>query len=87
MHAVRAEYVRELVRIEDDRRRPERQHEPGELVRKQLGRLEVHVRVDEAGYDEVPRSVDDLFALVLAEACDPAVCDRDVDVEPLPRED
>ena len=46
--AVGAEHVRDLVRVGDDRGRPERQHEPRELVDEQLRRLEVHVRVDEA---------------------------------------
>ena len=32
MHTVGAEHVGELVRIEHDGRRPERQHEPSELV-------------------------------------------------------
>src|SRR5213075_2744056 len=50
-------------------------------------RLEVHVRVDEAGHDVAPRRVDDLGAVVVAQAGDPAVCDRDVDVQPLARED
>ena len=48
VHAVGAEHVRDLVRVGDDRGRPERQHEPRELVDEQLRRLEVHVRVDEA---------------------------------------
>ena len=87
MHAVGAEHVRDLVRVGDDRSRPEREHEPRELVRQQLRRLEVHVRVDEAGHDVAARSVDDLRAVVLAEPGDPAVRDRDVDVEPLARED
>ena len=43
-----AEHVRDLVRVGDDGRRPERQHEARELVDEQLHRLEVHVRVDEA---------------------------------------
>ena len=87
MHAVGAEHVRELVRVEDDRRRAEREHEPRELVRKQLRRLEVHVRVDEAGNDVASLCVDDLTALVLAEPRDPAVGDGHVDVEPFACED
>jgi hypothetical protein len=47
--AVGAEHVRDLVRVGDDGGRAERQHEPRELVDEQLRRLEVHVRVDEAG--------------------------------------
>ena len=49
------------MRVRNDRRRPERQHEPRELVDEQLGRLEVHVRVHETGHDEAPVRVDDLF--------------------------
>ncbi len=86
MNAVGAEHVRELVRIEHDRRRAERQHEPCELVRQQLGRLQVHVRIDEARHDVAAGRVDDLASVVLAEPGDPPVRDRDVDVEPLPRE-
>ena len=55
---VGAEHVRELVRVGDDGRRPERQHEPSELVRQQLRRLEMQVRVDEAGHDEAAARVD-----------------------------
>ena len=52
MHAVDAENVRDLVRIGDDGGRPQRKHEPSELVDHELRRLEVDVRVDEAGHDE-----------------------------------
>ena len=82
MHAVGAEHVRQLVRVEDDRRRSERQHEARELVGQELGRLEMHVRVEEAGNDVVAGRIDDLLAVVVAETCDPAVGDRDVGVEP-----
>ena len=87
VHAVGAEHVRDLVRVRDDGGRPERQHEAGELGGEQLRRLEVHVRVDEAGNDEGPLRVERLGALVVAEPRDDAVADRDVDVEPLARED
>ena len=85
--AVGAEHVRDLVRVGDDRRRPERQHEAGELVDEQLHGLEVHVGVDEARHDEAPGRVDHLGAVVLADPGDHAVGDRDVGVEPLARED
>ena len=65
MHAVGAEHVRDLVRVGDDGSRAEREHEPRELVRQQLRRLEVHVRVDEARHDETPGRVDDLAAVVV----------------------
>ena len=84
---VGAEHVRDLVRVGDDGRRAERQHEPCELVDEQLRRLEVHVRVDEAGDDPAPARIDLVAALVVAEPGDPAVDDRDVRLEPLPRED
>jgi hypothetical protein len=85
--AVGAEHVRDLVRVGHAGRRPEREHEARELVRQQLGRLEVQVRVDEPGDDPAAARVDRLRALVRAETRDEAVGDRDVDVEPLPRED
>src|SRR5207245_1930854 len=47
----------------------------------------VHVCVDEARDDEAAVSVENLASLVVAEPGDPAVDDRDVDVEPLPGED
>ena len=87
VHAVGAEHVRDLVRVRDDRGRAERQHEPGELVRQQLRRLEMQVRVDQPGHDESPAHVEGLAALVVAEAGDIAVDDGDARVEPLARED
>ena len=60
MDTVGPEHVCDLVRIGDDRRRPERQDQPGELVGEQLGRLDVHVRVDEPGDDLAPGGVDRL---------------------------
>ena len=87
MHAVDAEDVRDLVRIGDDRGRPEREHEPRELVDHELHRLEVHVRVDESGNDESARGVERLAALVCPDPGDHAVDDGDVGVQPLARED
>ena len=80
MDAVRAEHVRDLVRVGDDGGRPEREDEPRELVHEQLRRLEVHVRVDEAGHDPAAGRVERLAAFVVAEAGDVAVGDRDVDL-------
>ena len=57
--AVGPEHVRELVRVGDDRRRPERQHEAGELVDQELRRLDVDVRVDEARDDLAPEASTD----------------------------
>ena len=47
----------------------------------------MHVRVDEPGNDVGAVRVERLGALVGAEPGDDAVADRDVDVEPLARED
>ena len=60
VHAVGAEDVRDLVRVGDDCRRPERQHEPRELVEQELRRLDVQVRVDEPGHEEAAGRVDRL---------------------------
>src|SRR5438128_11340664 len=71
------------MRVGDDGRRAERQHEASKLVRQQLRRLEVHVRVDEPRHDEAPARVEYLSSLVVAEARDEAVDDGHVPVEPL----
>src|SRR3712207_7530661 len=52
------------------RSRPEREHEPRELVDEQLRRLDVHVRVDEARNDPAVARVEHLAPLVLAEPRD-----------------
>src|SRR3954454_24563401 len=85
--SVRAEHVRNLVRIGDDGCRAEREHKTRELVRQELRRFDVHVRVDEPGNDVLAAGVDDLLAVVRAEDRDPPVRDRHVHVEPLARED
>jgi CO/xanthine dehydrogenase FAD-binding subunit len=87
VHPIRAEHVRHFVRVGDDGRRPERQHESGELVDEQLRRLEVHVRIDEARHDPATGGVELLFALVVAQAGHVAVRDGHVHVEPLAGED
>ena len=87
VHAVATQHVRDLVGVRDDGRRPERQHEPRELVDEELRRLEMDVRVDEAGDDVAPLGVERLDGLVGPDACDDAVHDRDVPVrQPLARE-
>ena len=87
MHAVDAEDVRDLVRVGDDSRGAQREHQARELVDHELHRLEVHVRVDESGDDVPARRVEDVPPLVLPEPRDDAVHHRDVDLEPLARED
>ncbi len=62
--AVGAEHVRDLVRVGDDCRRPERKDEARELVDEELDGLDVHVGVDEPRDDEAPARVDDLCAVI-----------------------
>ena len=81
------ENVGDLVRIRDDRGRPEGEDEARKLVHEQLRRLEVHVGVDEAGNEVAARELEDLGSLVVAEPCYEPVRDREVAVEPFPRED
>ena len=52
--AVRAEDVRDLVRVGDDGGRAEREDEARELVHEELRGLQVHVRVDEPGTTCLP---------------------------------
>ena len=84
---VGAEHVRDLVRVGDDGGRPEWQHQAREFVDEELHRLEMHVGVDEAGHDVASSCIDFRDTVVRADAGDNAVRDRDVGVEPLPRED
>ena len=81
MDAVGAEHVCDLVRVGDDRGRPEGQNQPRECVGQELRRLEVHVGVDEARNDPTPGRVDDLLAVVVAQTRHVPVDDRDVDLE------
>jgi hypothetical protein len=85
-HAGDAEHVGDLVRIADDGGRAARDDGARELGRHQLGRLQVHVRVDEAGHEEAAGAVDPLAAVVAADAGDAAAGDRHVAVQPLARE-
>ena len=85
--AVGAEDVGDLVRVGDDGGSAEREDEARELVHEQLRRLQVHVRVDEAGDDVLAARVDDVAPGVLAEPRHEAVADGDVGLKPLPRED
>ena len=86
MRAVGAEHVGQLVRVADDGGRAAGDDDAGELGRQQLGGLDMHVRVDQAGDDEAAAGVHALAALVAADAGDPAAGDRHVAVEPLARE-
>jgi hypothetical protein len=85
--AVSAEHVSDLVRVGDDRHRPERQDEACELVHEQLHALQVHVSVDEARDDERAGRIEGLYPFVFAEPRDHSVADCNVDLEPLARED
>ena len=46
----------------------------------------MHVRIDEPGHDVAPRRLEGLAAVVCAEPSHDPVDDRDVGVEPFPRE-
>ena len=86
VHSVHAEDVRDLVRVGDDGGRAERKNQLCEFVDHQLHRLEVHVRVDEAGDDVASRRIQRLVALVATDARDDAVDHCDVGVQPLASE-
>jgi len=85
--AVGAEDVGDLVRVGDDRRGAVREDRPRELVDHELGRLDVHVGVDEPRHEVGALDVDALPALVAPETHDVAIDDRHVGVEPLLGED
>ena len=57
LHARAAEHVRDLVRVGDDRGGAVRHDRAGELGGRQLGRLDVHVRVDEPRHEVLPAGV------------------------------
>jgi hypothetical protein len=57
-HAVQPEHVGDLVRIQDHRGRAVGQDRPGELIEHELGRLQVHVAVDEPGEENLARRVE-----------------------------
>src|SRR5207245_3940350 len=63
-HPVEAEHVGDLVRVEDHGGGAVGQHRPRELVDHELGRLEVHVPVDEAGQKDQAGDVDALAPLI-----------------------
>jgi hypothetical protein len=64
-----------------------REDRSSELVDCQLGRLNVHVGVDEARNDISARDVDTLATLIATEPHDVTVLDGYVNVEPFLRED
>jgi hypothetical protein len=80
-----AEHVRDLVRVGGDGRRAVRQHGADELVDPELGRLEVHVGIDERRRERAPGHVHDLVRVALAPPGDRAVGDRHCRVDPLAR--
>ena len=78
------EDVRDLVRVGRDRGGAVGQHAAHELVDPELGRLEVHVGVDEPGCERSTADVDDLDGVARTPPDDDAVADREVGVDPLP---
>jgi hypothetical protein len=85
--AVGAQHVGDFVRVGDHRGCSVREHRPGELVNGQLGRFDVHVRIDEARNNVSTRNVDALAPVIAAESDDVAVFDGYVDIEPFLGED
>ncbi len=83
-HAGDAEDVGDLVRIGGDRRRAQREHGAHEFVDPQLGRLEMHVGVDQAGRDGRTVEGDLLHGVPRAPARHDAIGDRQVGRHPLP---
>ena len=84
--AVGAEDVGDLVGVGDHCGGAVGEDGSCELVDHELGRLDVHVGIDEAGDEVSAFHVDPFSAFVLAEADHVAVLDRDVEVQPLFRE-
>ena len=87
VHAVGAEHVGDLVRVAHDRRRAVGEHRARELGGRELGGLDVHVRVDEPGHQVGAVGGQPLAAVEGADAGDPAVGDPHVAGQPLARED
>jgi len=82
--AIDPEHVGDLVRVEDDGGGPPRERRPRELVEPELGRLQVHVPVDEAGEQDQARDVDPLAPPVArSDAGNVLADDRDVGLEEL----
>ncbi len=79
-----AEDVGDLVRVGGDSGRPVREHGTDELVHPQLGGLEVHVGVDEAGRERGAGDVDDLDGVAAAPAGDHPAGDGEVGEHPFP---
>ena len=81
-----AAHVDDLVRVGDDGRRAAGHDQPRELPRRELGALDMDVRVDKPGDGDLAADVVLLFALVDADAGDLAARDGDVAVQHFARE-
>ena len=79
------EHVGHLVRVGGHSRRPQWQHSADELVDPQLGRLEVHVGVDEAGRHRGAVEVDHVDGVPGAPTGHHAIGNGQVGRHPLPR--
>ena len=86
INAVGAHDVGDLVRIGDDGGRPVDERRLRKLARRHQAGLEVDVRVDEAGADDLAGHVVFDFTVILPKAHDQAVCARDVTRAQLIRE-
>ena len=80
-----AEHVGDLVRVRGDGGRAMGQDRADELVDPELGRLEVHVAVDEAGSERGATDVHHLAGVTRPPPRDDAVGDREVGLDPLAR--
>ena len=76
--AVGAHDVGDLVRVGDDGGGAVRQRRAGKFARRDEAGLEMDMRVDEAGTDNLAGHIDLANAVVFAEAHDQAVCHGDV---------
>ncbi len=77
------EYVRDLVRVGSHGGGAVGEHAADELVDPQLGRLQVHVRVDEPGGEGGTADVDGVDRVARTPPDHHAVADREVGVDPL----
>jgi hypothetical protein len=80
-HALGAQDVADLVRVDHDAGHPPRHHGPRELAGRQQRALDVQVPVDQPRQHEAAVEVDLVRATVAAEADNMAVVDGDVSVE------
>ena len=82
VNAVGSQHVGDFVRIGDYGRGPVREHHAHELVDHELGRLDVHVSVDESRDEIEAGGVDALASVEFSESGNAAVRNRDIGIDP-----